>query len=55
MKPLDTLKLSLLLAAILVWFLGFRMQSQPFMLAGIVLVVVAFALRFVKAPPKPKG
>ena len=53
MKPLDALKLGLLIVAILVWFVGFRINSQPVMLFAMFLVVIAFALRFMKAPPAP--
>ena len=53
MKPLDALKLGLLIAAILIWFVGFRINNQPVMLFAMFLVVIAFALRFMKAPPAP--
>lgn len=53
MKPLDALKLGLLVVAILVWFVGFRINNQPVMLFAMFLVVIAFALRFMKAPPAP--
>jgi hypothetical protein len=52
-KPLDALKLGLLLVAILIWFVGFRLNNQPVMLGAMFLVVIAFALRFIKAPPAP--
>jgi len=52
-KPLDALKLGLLVVAVLVWFVGFRLGNQQVMLLAMFIVVIAFALRFIKAPPAP--
>ena len=53
MKPLDSVKLGLLLLGIIVWFLGYRENSQPLMIGAMAIVVVAFVLRFMKTPPAP--
>ena len=45
------LKVTLLIGGIIIWFVGLRMNYRPAMLAAIGLVVIAFLLRFVKAPP----
>jgi len=53
MKPLDAVKMGLLVLAILIWFVGYRAQSHLLMLSAMGIVLVAFALRFLKAPPAP--
>jgi hypothetical protein len=51
MKPMDSVKLALLLVAVTIWFVGYRTGSRPAMMLAIALVVTAFLLRFVKGPP----
>ena len=51
MTNIDSLKIVLLLAAIGIWFLGFRANDSRLMTLGLSLVVVAFALRFFKTRP----
>jgi hypothetical protein len=50
-KPLDGVKVGLLLLSLGVWFVGYRTDSPKAMYAAIGIMVVAFLLRFVK--PKP--
>lgn len=52
MKPLDLLKVVLVLVALLIWAYGIRTDSNGTMLVGVAFVVAAFLLRFV---PKGKG
>jgi hypothetical protein len=53
-KPLDALKMVLLLLSIGVWFIGYRTDSPRTMYAAIGIMVVAFLLRFWKPTP-PAG
>ncbi len=51
MKPLDAVKVTLLLVALAVWFVGMKTDSPRVMYAAIGIMVVAFLLRFVKPRP----
>lgn len=53
MKPIDALKLALVLAAIAIWAWGARTDDNVFMLVGVGFMVAALLLRFV--PRKPKS
>jgi len=54
MKPLDTMKIVLLLSAIAIWFVGFRANDRMVMYIGVGVMALAFLLRFLKtAPPGP--
>ncbi|HKV51595.1 MAG TPA: hypothetical protein VJO52_10370 [Gemmatimonadaceae bacterium] len=46
MKPLDVLKLALLLVGIGIWAYGLRYGHNDVMVVGVAFVVVAFLLRF---------
>lgn len=46
MKPLDVLKIVLLLVALAIWAWGVRVNSNAMMVVGIAFVIVAFLLRF---------
>ncbi|MBX6330552.1 MAG: hypothetical protein IRY91_01760 [Gemmatimonadaceae bacterium] len=47
MKPIDLLKLILVLVALAIWAYGVRTNENGLMLVGIAFVVAAFLLRFV--------
>lgn len=53
MRHLDRLKLVLALLGLLAFFLSVRYGIDTLRWAGIVLVVVAYGLRFVRRPPGP--
>ncbi len=57
MKPIDSAKLALLVAAIAVWMVGYRTQNRALMPVAVGLILVALLLRFVQprppAPPEP--
>jgi uncharacterized protein YqgC (DUF456 family) len=56
MKPLDTIKVALLLSAILIWFFGYQAHDRMVMYIGVGVMALAFLLRFLKpAPPAPPG
>ncbi|MCU0648226.1 MAG: hypothetical protein MUF00_09545 [Gemmatimonadaceae bacterium] len=46
-------KLAVGLAAVIVWGFGVRTEDSRIRWAGIALLVVALALRFVKRRPRP--
>lgn len=50
MKPIDMLKVVLVLVALVIWAYGIRTNQNGAMLVGVIFVVAAFLLRFV-----PKG
>lgn len=52
MKPLDMLKVVLVLVALVIWAYGIRVNQNAAMLVGVLFVLAAFLLRFV---PKGKG
>lgn len=47
MKPIDLLKVVLVLVALAIWAYGVRTDNNTMMLVGVVFVVAAFLLRFV--------
>lgn len=47
MRPVDRLKFAILVVAIAIWAWGAKTHNQTFMLTGIGLVIVAFALRLI--------
>jgi len=51
MKPIDTAKVVLLLLGIGIWLLGNHLDDRALMIGGMVAVVAAFLLRFVKSQP----
>lgn len=51
MKPIDTLKLTLVLVALGIWAWGIRTNDNVFMLVGVGFVIAAFLLRFVPGKP----
>ena len=51
MNRIDAIKIGLLLTAIIIWFMGFKLQNRALMTTALSLMVVAFALRFLKARP----
>jgi uncharacterized protein YqgC (DUF456 family) len=54
MKPMDTMKLVLLLAAIVIWFVGYQTNDRMVQYIGVAVLASAFLLRFIKtAPPGP--
>ncbi|HEY9514954.1 MAG TPA: hypothetical protein VIQ74_04670 [Gemmatimonadaceae bacterium] len=50
MKPVDMLKVVLVVVALAIWAYGIRIDSNSAMLVGVAFVVTAFLLRFL-----PKG
>ncbi len=52
MKPVDALKVVLVLVALLIWAYGIRTNQNGAMLVGVIFVLAAFLLRFL---PKGKG
>jgi hypothetical protein len=50
MKPIDALKVALVLVALVIWAYGIRTNQNGAMLVGVLFVLAAFLLRFV-----PKG
>jgi hypothetical protein len=50
MKPVDVLKVVLVLVALAIWAYGIRTSQNGAMLVGVIFVLAAFLLRFV-----PKG
>ncbi|HET7551954.1 MAG TPA: hypothetical protein VFK04_11725 [Gemmatimonadaceae bacterium] len=50
MKPIDALKVVLVLVALVIWAYGIRTNQNGAMLVGVIFVLAAFLLRFV-----PKG
>jgi hypothetical protein len=53
MKPIDALKLALVLVALAIWAWGIRANDNVFMLVGVGFMIAAFLLRFV--PRKPRS
>jgi len=47
MKPLDLLKVVLVLVALAIWAYGVRTNQNGTMLVGVAFVVVAFLLRWI--------
>ena len=48
MKTLDLLKVVLVVVALAIWAVGVRTGRNGLMMVGVVFVIAAFALRFVK-------
>ena len=51
MRPLDAIKIGLLITAIVIWFVGYKSQNRALMTTALALMDVAFALRFFKTRP----
>lgn len=47
MKPIDLLKVVLVLVALAIWAYGIRTNRNGLMVVGVAFVVVAFLLRFI--------
>lgn len=52
MRRVDTFKLALAACAVVLLFWGIRVESESYRWAGIVLLVIAVLLRFIK-PRRP--
>jgi hypothetical protein len=52
-KPLDAIKLALLLVSLTTWFIGWRAGSPVVMKIAIGIMALAFLLRFLKRPANP--
>lgn len=51
MNPMVRLKLALFVIGLIVWMWGYRTDDSYFRIAGIVVLLVAFLLRFVRRRP----
>lgn len=55
MKPIDLLKVVLVLVALAIWAYGIRTNRNGFMMVGVAFVVVAFLLRWIpRARKRPR-
>lgn len=52
MKPVDALKVVLVLVALLIWAYGVRTNQNGAMLVGVIFVLAAFLLRFISRGKK---
>ena len=55
MRPVDQLKVAVLVVAIAIWAWGAKTGNHTYMLVGICFVIVAFALRLVPRSGGGKG
>lgn len=51
MNPMVRVKLALFVIGLIVWMWGYRTDDSYFRIAGIVVLLVAFLLRFVRRGP----
>lgn len=51
MNPMVRVKLALFVIGLIVWMWGYRTDDSYFRIAGIVVLLVAFLLRFVRRAP----
>ena len=51
MNPMVRVKLALFVIGLIVWMWGYRTDDSYFRIAGIVVLLVAFLLRFVRRRP----
>jgi hypothetical protein len=53
MTTLIRIKLALFVIGLIIWFWGFRADDSFLRIAGIVVLLIAFLLRFVGRRPRP--
>ena len=53
MSPIVRWKLALFVMGLILWTWGYRTDDSYFRIAGIVVLLVAFLLRFVRRRPAP--
>jgi hypothetical protein len=55
MSPMVRLKLALFVMGLILWMWGYRTDDSYFRMAGIVVLLIAFLLRFVRRRPAAPG